>query len=52
LESKSRKGFSNGQLFAILLGITLRFGLVAAFAYRYFDLAARDAGMKDSQNNF
>ena len=45
-------GFSNAQLFAILFGITLLFGLVAAFAYRYFDLAARDAGMIDSQNNF
>jgi ABC-2 type transport system permease protein len=45
-------GFSNVQLFAILFGITLLFGLVAAFAYRYFDLAARDAGMIDSQNNF
>jgi ABC-2 type transport system permease protein len=45
-------GFSNVQLFAILFGITLLFGLIAAFAYRYFDLAARDAGMIDSQNNF
>lgn len=45
-------GFSNAQLFAILFGITLLFGLIAAFAYRYFDLAARDAGMIDSQNNF
>jgi ABC-2 type transport system permease protein len=45
-------GFSNVQLFAILFGITLLFGLITAFAYRYFDLAARDAGMIDSQNNF
>ncbi|HEX8684400.1 MAG TPA: ABC transporter permease [Ardenticatenaceae bacterium] len=45
-------GFSNAQLFVTLFGITLLFGLIAAFAYRYFDLAARDAGMIDSQNNF
>jgi ABC-2 type transport system permease protein len=45
-------GFGNGQLFGILGGITVAFGLIAAFAYRYFDRVARDNGMIDSQNNF
>lgn len=45
-------GFSNGQLFAILGGITLAFGLLTGVAYRYFDRVAREEGMLDAQSNF
>lgn len=44
--------FSNSQLFAALIGITLAFGIVAQRGYRYFDRVARDNSMIDSQNNF
>lgn len=44
--------FSNGQLFGILGGITVVFGLVAFLGYRYFDQVARDNGMIDAQSNF
>ena len=45
-------GFSDIQLFGILGVITLAFGLIASFAYRYFDKVARDNGMIDAQSNF
>ena len=45
-------GFSNLQLFGILGGLTVVFGLIAAVAYRYFDKVARDNGMIDAQSNF
>jgi ABC-2 type transport system permease protein len=45
-------GFSNGQLFAILAGITLVFGLITLAGYRFFDRIARERGMIDIQSNF
>ncbi len=45
-------GFSDIQLFSILGVITLAFGLIASFAYRFFDKVARDNGMIDAQSNF
>jgi ABC-2 type transport system permease protein len=45
-------GFSNLELFGILGGITIGFGLVAAIAYRTFDRIARDNSMIDAQSNF
>jgi ABC-2 type transport system permease protein len=44
--------FSNLQLFSILAGITLAFGLLAFFAFRYFDYLARENGMIDAYHNF
>ncbi len=45
-------GFSNLQLFGILGGITIAFGLIAFFAYRFFDLRAREEGMIDMVSNY
>ena len=45
-------GFSNGQLFAILGGITLAAGVIALFSFRYFDRRARELGLIDAQSNF
>ncbi|MGH2524816.1 MAG: ABC transporter permease, partial [Anaerolineales bacterium] len=44
--------FSNAQLFGILAAITLGFGLIAIFAFRYFDRVAREKGMIDVTSNF
>jgi ABC-2 type transport system permease protein len=43
---------SNGQLFAILGGITLASGLIALTAFGYFDRRARELGLIDAQSNF
>lgn len=43
--------FSNAQLFAILGGITLAFGLLTVVAYRFFDWLARERGMIDVTSN-
>ncbi len=45
-------GFSNLELFGILAAVTAGFGLVAFFAYNYFDRVAREQGMIDAQSNF
>jgi ABC-2 type transport system permease protein len=45
-------GFSNGQLFAILGGITLAAGVIGLFSFRYFDRRARELGLIDAQSNF
>jgi ABC-2 type transport system permease protein len=45
-------GLSNPQLFAILGGITLAFGVAARFAFRYFDRRARELGLLDATSNF
>jgi ABC-2 type transport system permease protein len=45
-------GFSNAQLFGILGGLTLLFGFIAFFIYRYFDWRVRELGMLDAQSNF
>lgn len=43
---------SNSQLFAILGGITLGFGLICGVAFRFFDRLARDRGLIDAVSNF
>ena len=43
---------SNGQLFAILGGITLAFGLLTGVAYRHYDRIAREEGLIDTQSNY
>lgn len=45
-------GFSNLELFGILAAVTAGFGVVAFFAYSYFDRVAREQGMIDAQSNF
>jgi ABC-2 type transport system permease protein len=45
-------GFSNPQLFGILALITVAFGVLTVFGYRYFDRRAREAGLIDAQSNF
>lgn len=44
--------FSNAQLFGILGGLTLLFGFIAFFIFRYFDWRVRELGMLDAQSNF
>jgi ABC-2 type transport system permease protein len=44
--------YSNNQLFAILGGITVVSGILAIFAFRYFDRRARELGLIDAQSNF
>lgn len=43
---------NDGQLFAILAGLTLVFGALASGLYRYFDWRARELGMIDAHSNF
>lgn len=45
-------GWSNLQLFAVLLTMTVVFGLAAFGLYRYFDWRAREAGMIDASSNY
>jgi ABC-2 type transport system permease protein len=44
--------FSNWQLFGILAAQTAAFGLIAVFAFRYFDRVAREKGLIDVTSNF
>jgi ABC-2 type transport system permease protein len=44
--------FSNAQLFAILGGLTLAFGSIAFFSFRYFERVAREKGLLDAVSNF
>ena len=44
--------YSNAQLFAILGTITLISGVLAVFAFRYFDRRARELGLLDAVSNF
>ena len=44
--------FSNGQLFAILGGLTVFFAVLCAFAFRYFDRRARELGLIDATSNY
>ena len=44
--------FSTPALLAILSGLTVAFGLVAALAFRRFDHVAREQGMIDLTSNF
>lgn len=43
---------SDGQLFAILAGLTLAFGLGSILAFRYCDYLARERGMIDRISNW
>jgi ABC-2 type transport system permease protein len=44
--------FSNGQLLAILLGLTLVFGIASIFTFRYCDHLARERGLIDRVTNY
>ena len=44
--------FTDLQLFGILLGITIAFGLTTMLAYGYFDRLARERGLIDTYSNF
>ncbi len=44
--------FSDGQLFLILIGLTLAFGLLAVVAFRWCDHQARERGMIDMVTNY
>ena len=44
--------YSNAELFGVLAVLTGSFGLIAWFAFRFFDRMARDRGMIDAQSNF
>ncbi len=44
--------FSNAQLFAILGGLTLFFGLVSVLVFRWCDYLARERGMIDRTSNW
>ena len=45
-------GFSNAQLFGILLALTLLFSLIGVSSFRYFDHKARERGMIDRTSNY
>ena len=45
-------GFSNGQLIAILVGLTLLFTVIAFITFRYCDHQAREKGYIDRVTNF
>jgi ABC-2 type transport system permease protein len=44
--------FSNVQLLGILLGLSVVFGLVSAFVFRYCDYRARERGLIDFVSNY
>jgi ABC-2 type transport system permease protein len=44
--------FSNLQLLGILLGLSVVFGLVSVFVYRYCDTRARERGLIDFVSNY
>lgn len=45
-------GFSNGQLFLILGGMTLFFGALSIVVFRYCDHRARERGLIDQTSNY
>ncbi len=45
-------GFSNAQLFGILAGLTLFYGLLATIVFRWCDHLARERGMIDMTTNY
>jgi ABC-2 type transport system permease protein len=45
-------GFSDGQLFAILMGLSLAFGTASIFAFRACDHQARERGLIDRVTNY
>lgn len=44
--------FSNAQLLGILLGLTIVFGVIAVFIFRWCDYIARERGMIDRTTNY
>jgi ABC-2 type transport system permease protein len=44
--------FSNGDLLGILLGLTVLFGVIAVFVFRWCDHIARERGMIDHTTNY
>ena len=44
--------FSNGQLLGILLAMTVLFGIIAVFVFRWCDHVARERGMIDRTTNY
>jgi len=45
-------GFSDAQLFAILMGLSLAFGAASIFAFRFCDHRARERGLIDRVTNY
>ncbi len=45
-------GFSNGQLMGILVGLTVFFGVLSVFIFRWCDLIARERGYIDRVTNY
>ncbi len=45
-------GFSNAQLLVILLGLSLVFGIVSIFTFRFCDHRARERGLIDRVTNY
>ena len=43
---------SNSDLFGILIGLTLAFGVAAVFIFRFCDHRARERGMIDRVTNY
>jgi ABC-2 type transport system permease protein len=44
--------FTNGELLGILLGLTMVFGIVSVFTFRWCDYIARERGMIDRTTNY
>ncbi|HAW51963.1 MAG TPA: hypothetical protein DCX54_06485 [Flavobacteriales bacterium] len=44
--------FSNGQLLDILLAMTVLFGIIEVFVFRWCDHVARERGMIDRTTNY
>jgi len=45
-------GFSNGQLIGILVGLSLLFGIVSIYTFRFCDHRARERGLIDRTTNY
>jgi ABC-2 type transport system permease protein len=45
-------GFSNGQLIGILVGLSLLFGIVSIYTFRFCDRRARERGLIDRTTNY
>jgi ABC-2 type transport system permease protein len=45
-------GFSNAELLGILAGLSLLFGVIATFTFRYCDRQARERGLIDRTTNY
>jgi len=46
------QGFTNQQLVAILVGLTIIFGVISVFVFRYCERVARERGMIDMVTNY